>query len=131
MHRRPAQVLAFLSPPTRRARPAVIVTAFASLALGACAGGPGSPFELAQAAPETTVAADTGAPKTELQKATEYWGQQVAKNPKDAQAAINYARNLKAIGAKPQALAVLEQAHSVNPTNKTLNSEYRTSGARK
>ena len=40
----------------------------------------------------------------------EYWGKAYAKNPRDAQAAINYAKNLKALGEKQQALAVLQQA---------------------
>ena len=63
-------------------------------------------------------------PQTELQKATEYWGKQFEKNPKDPQAAINYVRNLKALDAKPQALAVMQQAYTVNPNHKGIASEY-------
>jgi hypothetical protein len=38
--------------------------------------------------------------ETELQKATEYWGKAYGKNPRDATAAINYAKNLKALGER-------------------------------
>ena len=48
--------------------------------------------------------------RSDLQKATEYWGKEFAKNPRDAKTAVNFARNLKALGEKQQALAVLQQA---------------------
>jgi len=62
--------------------------------------------------------------KAELAKATEYWGKIYAKNPKDAQTALNFARNLKAQGEKQQALAVLQQASGANPTHKGIAGEY-------
>jgi Flp pilus assembly protein TadD len=62
--------------------------------------------------------------RSDLQKATEYWGKAYSKNPKDAQAAINFAKNLKALGEKQQALTVLQQASVFHGTNKTLNAEY-------
>ena len=60
----------------------------------------------------------------DLAKATEYWGKEFAKNPSDAEKAVNYARNLKAMGAKQQALAVLQQAASLGATSRPLFSEY-------
>jgi len=69
-----------------------------------------------------TTPADDG--KAELAKATEYWGNVYSKNPKDAQSALNYARNLKAQGEKQQSLAVLQQASAANPTNKVIAGEY-------
>jgi Flp pilus assembly protein TadD len=72
--------------------------------------------------PATTTPATDG--KAELAKATEYWGKAYAKNPKDAQTALNFARNLKAQGEKQQALAVLQQAAGVNPTHKGIAGEY-------
>ena len=69
----------------------------------------------------TTPAADG---KAELAKATEYWGKIYAKNTKDAQAALNFARNLKAQGEKQQALAVMQQASTANPTHKGIAGEY-------
>ena len=62
--------------------------------------------------------------RSELQKATQYWGKAYAKNPRDAQAAINYAKNLKALGEKQQALAVLQQVSTFNGGNRALNAEY-------
>ena len=66
----------------------------------------------------------TTAPQSELQKATEYWGKQFAKKPNDAEAALAYAKNLKALGQKQQALAVLQQASLTNGSNRKLASEY-------
>ena len=101
---------------------AVVVS---SLALGACTGA--APFNFAsldeKPAPKSDVATGSVA-QTDLQKATEYWGKQYEKNPGDAQAAINYVRNLKALGAKPQALQVIQQAYSNHPNNKGIASEY-------
>jgi Flp pilus assembly protein TadD len=77
--------------------------------------------------PATTAAATTTPAtdgKAELAKATEYWGKIYAKNPKDAQTALNFARNLKAQGEKQQALAVLQQASAANPTHKGIAGEY-------
>ena len=97
-----------------------------SLALGACAGGVPNPFEAAGLGEKPPVQADEAAntPKTELQKATAYWGKEYEKHPNDAQAALNYVRNLKALGAKPQALGVIQAAYGANPNNKALASEY-------
>ena len=72
----------------------------------------------------TTAAVPATDGRSELVKATEYWGQAYSKNPADAQAALNYARNLKAMGEKRQALAVLQQASTVNPSHRGINAEY-------
>ena len=97
-----------------------------TLALGACAGG-SAPFEISslgeKAAPQAA-ASQPATPQTELQKATAYWGKEHEKNPKDPQAAINYIRNLKALGAKQQALGVAQNAYGTNPTHKAIASEY-------
>ena len=97
-----------------------------SLSLGAC-GSIKSPLDFASLGgdkpPQSDVA--TGStPQSDLQKATEYWGKQFEKSPGDAQAAINYVRNLKALNAKPQALQVIQQAYAANPNNKVIASEY-------
>jgi Flp pilus assembly protein TadD len=97
-----------------------------TLALGACAGVQ-NPFDAASVssvATSSTEQAQAVTPQSELQKATEYWGKQYEKTPNDPQAAINYIRNLKALGAKPQALSVAQQAYSTNPQHKPLMSEY-------
>ncbi len=107
----------------RSARAAALLS---TLALGACAGA-STPFDFSSTAEKPAAQSDiaTGSVgQTELQKATEYWGKQHEKNPKDPQAAINYVRNLKALGAKPQALAVMQQAYTINPSHKGIASEY-------
>jgi Flp pilus assembly protein TadD len=73
--------------------------------------------------PETTAALASDN-RTELQKATEYWGKEFAKNPRDAEIALNYARNLKALGEKRQSLAVLQQASVFNGAHRGINAEY-------
>ena len=71
------------------------------LALGACASGNG-PAPLSLAEPSPAAAKDnkqaTIADKSELAKATEWWGAKYAANTRDLEAALNYARNLKAMG---------------------------------
>jgi Flp pilus assembly protein TadD len=100
----------------------ILVVAASSLHVAACASVGSNALSLfdthaqPQAAP-----ADT---RTALQQATEYWGKAYAKNPKDAQNAINYASNLKALGEKQKALAVLQEASQFNPGHRALNSEY-------
>lgn len=65
-----------------------------------------------------------GAGSSELAKATQYWGNEFAKNPRDAKTALNYARNLKAMGEKRQALTVLQQAALFHAKDRDINSEY-------
>ncbi len=116
------------SAPPLSKRLAVPVALLLTLALGACAGGaPSIDFASLGQQPEAVSTASTNdakGPQTDLQKATEYWGKQFEKSPRDPQAAINYVRNLKALGAKQQALGVIQQAHAVNPTHKVVASEY-------
>jgi Flp pilus assembly protein TadD len=100
------------------ARPRLLIALSASLLLTACAN---SSLE----APSASLAKDTpGAAKSELVKATEYWGKQHAENPRDAKAAVNYVRNLKAMGQKKEALMIMQEAHRHNPTDKSVASEY-------
>ena len=63
-------------------------------------------------------------PSNPLHVATTYWAQQHRKKPSDAKAALNYARNLKALGAREKAMEVLDQAHQANPKNTEIASEY-------
>jgi Flp pilus assembly protein TadD len=62
--------------------------------------------------------------QTELAQATDYWGKKYAKNPQDAQAALSYAKNLKALGRKSEAFQVLQQAAQFNNQDKQIASEY-------
>lgn len=102
-------------------RAAVLASA---LSLGACAQigdlGFGSGPELAAAKP----ADRPEQPRTELEKATEYWGNEFSKNPQSGKAAISYARNLKALGRKQEALSVLQGAYVHNAADREYLSEY-------
>ena len=60
----------------------------------------------------------------ELRKATEYWGKQYAENSRDLDIALKYARNLKAMGEKRQAMAVLQQVSIFHGNSRDLASEY-------
>ncbi|MDX2202127.1 MAG: tetratricopeptide repeat protein [Hyphomicrobiaceae bacterium] len=109
-----------------------------SLLAGACAQGGLSPPSLATLLGEKT---DTGSITTastpppakagatpeevraELQRATDYWGAEYIKKPTDAQAALNYARNLKALGEKQQAMGVLQAAYENNSSHKGIMGE--------
>jgi len=102
----------------------VLAAVTMSLMMSACAqlGGDDGPVALAafdQAAPQTGAL-----PQSELQKATEYWGKQYASNPSELDNALSYAKNLKALGEKGQALAVLQQASLLHGSDKRLASEY-------
>lgn len=102
-----------------------------TLSLGACAqmGDMGLGFGKEPAPAETAVndGKNDGKPEgpaSELQKATTYWGKEVAKNPKDGTAALNYARNLKAMGRKQDALGVLQAGYLYNADKTDYLSEY-------
>ena len=97
----------------------------ACLMLGACGQLPdlGSPEMMAvsQPAPQPEMSSQSA---SDLEKATDYWGQKYAKNPRDLKSALNYARNLKAMGQKRRAMSVLQQAAIFHGHNKELAGEY-------
>jgi Flp pilus assembly protein TadD len=104
-----------------------------SLLAGACSqfGGPSPQLAAALQQPQAasaqspiTTASTSTDPRSELVKATQYWGEVYAKDPRDSQAAYNYARNLKALGDKRQALAVLQQASMTAGNHRGIASEY-------
>jgi Flp pilus assembly protein TadD len=105
-------------PATRTAR--AVAAAFLCLAVGACTSGSG-PLDLASSPVNDPPAKDT---RTDIAKATDASGKEFAKEPRNADKAIAYARNLKAMGEKRQALAVLQQAANFNAGNRALSSEY-------
>jgi Flp pilus assembly protein TadD len=97
----------------------------ACLMLGACGQLPdlGSPEMMAvsQPAPRPEM---SNQPANDLEKATDYWGQKYAKNPRDLKNALSYARNLKAMGQKRRAMSVLQQASIFHGHNKELAGDY-------
>ena len=62
--------------------------------------------------------------EAEWRRELDVWGQRYHANPGDADAAMHYARALRAIGERAQAVAVLEQASIRNPTNLPLLGAY-------
>ncbi len=101
----------------------------ASLLLGACSASTSMLPSIAMKPSDTTTGAtaDNSAPtspQSELQKATIYWGQEYAKKPTELQPALNYAKDLKALGEKQRALAVLQQATLIHGNNQELAGEY-------
>jgi Flp pilus assembly protein TadD len=92
----------------------------AATSTGAVATGSTGPAASTAPAAKTPVM-DT---RAELVKATEFWGNALAKNPTDPQTALNYARNLKALGERQQALAILQQAAAQNPGHRGILGEY-------
>ena len=98
-----------------------VAAAFVCLAAGACTSGSG-PLDLASSPVNDPEAAkDT---RTDIAKATDTSGKEFMKEPRDPDKALAYARNLKALGEKRQALAVLQQASNFNAGHRGLNSEY-------
>lgn len=112
-----------------RTRGGLLAAMTASLMLGACAqgglNGLGEQAALTQTETGTTSSSQKAAPpKTELDKALAYWGKQARDKPSDLDAALNYARNLKAAGQKGEALQVLQQAAVYHGQDRKLASEY-------
>lgn len=112
-------------------RYAAIAALLGSMALGGCAGQTSDllpQLMSSKPAPQAVPgAASDNAPQVvqnELEKATEYWGKQFAAKPNDLTTALNYARNLKAMGQKRQALPVLQQASVYHGQSRELASEY-------
>ncbi|MEQ1672354.1 MAG: tetratricopeptide repeat protein [Hyphomicrobium sp.] len=104
----------------------VLASLTATLLLGACAQTSdllGS-SNLVTAQQDSDEAEKPEGTQNELQKATAYWGQEYAKKPSELKPALNYARNLKALGEKQKALAVLQQAGSLHDGDKELAGEY-------
>lgn len=109
-------------------RPAILTATISMmLLLGACAQNSALNLGLGDDQPKTVDIATASAgnsSQAELEKATAYWGEQHAKNPRDAKAAVSYARNLKAMGRKANALAVLQSTYMFASDDKELLSEY-------
>lgn len=110
------------------ARPAAMATAISmTLLLGACAQNSPLNLGLSNDQPKTAdiaTASAGNATRADLEKATAYWGEQHAKNPRDPKAAIAYARNLKAMGRKANALSALQATYMFASDDKDLLSEY-------
>jgi Flp pilus assembly protein TadD len=74
--------------------------------------------------PTTTGAVAAPAPGGDPRQAMQAWGERYRANPRDPEAAINYAQALRGIGQRAQAVAVLEQASIQSPSNTQLLGAY-------
>lgn len=110
MRSRSRPTTAFASRLLTSAAAAVLV----ALSLGACQ----------TTGPETTgsIGASSHEPRTEAEwrQSLQVWGERYHRNPGDAEAAVNYARALRATEQRAQAVAVLEQASIRHPRNMEL-----------
>lgn len=113
-------------PATILAAPSRTLLALATaLMLGACS----QASEFGRSSDTTTAALSTGAQaadpnRSELEKATEYWGKEYQKDPRALKPALAYAKNLKAMGQKELALGVLQQSSIIHTQDRELASEY-------
>jgi Flp pilus assembly protein TadD len=108
-------------------RPVGILAVMTStLMFGACAqvGGDDSSGLLAALSPEAQPPAAQSAAPLDAQSAVEHSGQEYSKDPRNIDKALAYAKSLKAIGQKGQALAVLQQASLISGSDKRVASEY-------
>lgn len=110
----------------RLSRLGTLASLTASLLLGACSASTDLLPSIAMKPSDTTTGATTSSdsPQTELQKATVYWGQEYAKNPAELKPALNYAKDLKALGEKTKAMSVLQQAALIHGSDQELAGEY-------
>jgi Flp pilus assembly protein TadD len=107
-------------------RPVGVIAALsACLMLGACAqvGGDEGGGLFSALTPEAAQPAAAQQP-ADPRLATEYWGKEYGKNPRDLDAALAYAQNLRVTGQKREAMAVLQQASIIHGTDKKLAADY-------
>jgi Flp pilus assembly protein TadD len=75
---------------------------------------------------EATGSIERGAPRSDSQWRSESqaWGERYRSDPRNAEAAVRYARALRALDQRAQAAAVLEQAAIQNPNDPVLLGAY-------
>ncbi len=101
----------------------VAMVAGLALSLGACSQSSGLLMgEPAMPDIRTSQVAEMSRPEAE--KAAEHWAKEHAKQPRDSKAALNYARSLKALDRKPEALAVLQSSYLYNAQDREYLSEF-------
>ncbi|MEO1720669.1 MAG: tetratricopeptide repeat protein, partial [Pseudomonadota bacterium] len=97
-----------------------------AMSLGGCAQTGKQLLEFATTKPGQADSTKTALPAdaSELDRAVAYWQAQYRKDPRNAKAALAYARNLKANGNPRGAYAVLEEASVLHGKNRELAGEY-------
>lgn len=103
----------------------ILASVTAALLMSACSASPDLLKQVAlKSEPPPSSESEPAGPQSELQRATDYWGKEYTKNPTEVQPAINYAKNLKALGEKRRALSVLQQASVMHGSDPKLAGEY-------
>jgi Flp pilus assembly protein TadD len=102
------------------ARLVVSAASSAILALGLCSCQTAGTSDITGSLGEKTEASRAANPRVEV----ELYRDRFRANPKDADAALQYGKALRASGQRSQAVAVLEQATIAHPTNKALLAGY-------
>src|ERR1035437_5241257 len=92
----------------------------AILVLGLCSCQTAGTSDITGSLGEKTEASRAADPRRDV----ESYGDRFRANPKDADAALQYGKALRAAGQRSQAVAVLEQATIAHPGNKTLLAGY-------
>jgi Flp pilus assembly protein TadD len=94
---------------------ALLATTAAASLLGACGQTGGGLFSRGPAEVQMTAA--------EAAKATSQWAVAYAKNPKDPEMALGYAKSLRALGNKQRSLEILKTAYRANPQDGEVAAE--------
>jgi Flp pilus assembly protein TadD len=98
-------------------RAALLLSIALVLGLGACAKGPRTTGSI-------EAVGDRPLSEAEIEKASTYWGERYAKNPKDKGAALNYAAALRRNGRTGQAVAVLQKTVLAFPEDREVMASY-------
>jgi Flp pilus assembly protein TadD len=107
-----------------RTRSARLLASAAAVAVLAISAGGCSNITSRETTGSVTAASNTPVTQDEWRRSLETWGARYRANPNDADAAIAYARALRATDQRAQAVAVLEQATIRNPHSMPLLGEY-------
>jgi Flp pilus assembly protein TadD len=105
---------------SRPARPLVCSAALAVLLLGLGGCQTSGPSDITGALGDKAEAKQTADPRRDIDS----YRERFRGNPKDVEAALQYAKALRATGQRSQAVAVLEQASIAQPGNKALLAGY-------
>ena len=106
--------------PNRFTRLLLPTASSAILALALCGCQTSGPSDITGSLGEKAEASGAAEPKREI----EYYRDRFRANPKDADAALQYGKALRASGQRSQAVAVLEQATMAHSGNKALLAGY-------
>ncbi len=112
-----------LSLRTRASAARMAMVASLALSLGACSQSSGLLMSEPEV-PDVSASRVAEMSRPEAEKSAEHWGKEHSKQRRDGKSALNYARSLKALDRKPEALAVLQGAYLYNAQDREYLSEF-------